>query len=206
MSIIATNKGGKEFEPIPLPEPGTALAVCCAVWDLGLQESNFMDEQGFKKVQHKAIIAWEIQQKIEVEGSEYNGQPYMLTKKYTVSLGEKANLRKDLESWRGKPFGKEELDNGFDLERLYGINCLIGISHEPDKRDPAKAYARVTSILPPVKGMEKMTPVRARDAQPPKWVQKEQAEAVQPVVKDDDPFPFGDPAMDEVPVEEPVNF
>jgi hypothetical protein len=59
----------------------------------------------------------------------------------------------------------------------------------------------VTSILPPVKGMEKLTPARARDAQPPKWVQKEQAAAIQPENLPDpeplDDFPFGDPALDD---------
>lgn len=194
MSIIAKSNGEKDFQKLPLPEPGTVQAVCCAVWDLGLQK-GFQD-----KIQHKIIIAWEIEQKIDNPDSEYHGKPYMLTKKYTLSLGEKATLRKDLESWRGKPFGKEELESGFDVERLYGINCLLGIAHEPDRNDPSKSYARVTAILHPVKGMEKMMPVRGKDELPPKWVQEKIAQALQPAVDpeiEEDPFPFGDPALDE---------
>ena len=195
MSIIAKSNGEKDFQKIPLPEPGTVQAVCCAVWDLGLQK-GFQD-----KIQHKIIIAWEIAQKIEVPDSEYNGKPYMLTKKYTLSLGEKATLRKDLESWRGIPFTADELKNGFNVEILYGINCLLGIAHEQDRNDTSKVYAHVTAILHPVKGMEKLVPVRARDEQPPKWVQEKQAQALQPAVDPevDDPFPFGDPALDNVP-------
>jgi hypothetical protein len=197
MSIIAKNNGEKEFTKIPLPEAGTTLAVCCAVWDLGLQESFFNNE---RKIQHKIIIAWEIQQLIDCPDSEFHGKPYMLNKKYTLSLGDKANLRKDLESWRGKPFTAEELSGGFDVEKLYGINCLIGIKHEADKRDAAKVYANVTAILPPAKGMEKLVPVRARDEAPPKWVMEKQAQAVQPDEHEPiDDFPFGDPALDEVP-------
>jgi hypothetical protein len=201
MSIIAKNTTEKEFAKLPLPEAGTTLAVCCAVWDLGLQLSNFKNEDGTDKVQHKIIIAWEISEKINQPDSEYNGKPYMMNKTYTLSLGEKANLRKDLESWRGKSFTEEEIKNGFDVEKLYGVNCLIGIKHEPDRRDPSKLYANVTSILPPAKGMEKLVPVRGKDELPPKWVQEKQAQAIKlPDMPDtSDEFPFGDPAFDEVP-------
>lgn len=175
MSLIAKDNGESKFAKLPLPETGTHLAVCCAVWDLGMQKSSYMGEE---KVQHKIIIAWEIEQKIDAPESEYHGKPYMLNKKYTLSLGEKANLRKDLESWRGKPFSAEELQSGFDLEKLYGINCLLGIKHEPDKNDASKVYANVTAILPPQRGMEKIVPVRARNEAPPKWVVEKQQQAI----------------------------
>lgn len=202
MSIIAKSNGEKEFAKFPLPEAGTTQAVCCAVWDLGLQPSMFKNEDGSDKYQHKIIVAWEIEQKIDAPDSEYNGKPYMLNKKYTLSLGEKANLRKDLESWRGKPFTQEELNKGFDVEILYGINCLLGITHTPDKNDAAKVYANVTAILPVTKNMPKLIPVRAKTEPAPKWVQEKMAQAVQPVAApDEDVFPFGDPALDEVPAE-----
>jgi len=172
--IIAKDTTESKFAALPLPEAGTIQAVCCGVWDLGLQKTTFSGEE---KIQHKVVIAWEIAQNIDAPESEYHGKPYMLNKKYTLSLGEKANLRKDLESWRGKPFTAEEL-KGFDLEVLYGANCLIGVKHEPDRNDASKVYANVTAILPISKNMQKMTPVRARDEQPPKWVMEKQAQAV----------------------------
>jgi hypothetical protein len=172
MSLIATDTTGDKFPKLPLPEAGTTQAVCCAVWDLGLQLSTFKNEDGSDKHQHKIIIAWEIAEKINAPESEYHGKPYMLKKTYTLSLGEKANLRKDLESWRGIPFTEAELRNGFDVEKLYGINCLLGIKHEPNRNDPSIVYANVTAILPPMKGTEKITPLRARNEPPPKWVQE----------------------------------
>ena len=175
MPLIAKDTSGDKFPKLPLPEAGTTQAVCCAVWDLGLQKSSYMGEE---KIQHKIIVAWEIAEKINAPESEYHGKPYMLNKKYTLSLGEKSNLRKDLESWRGKPFTEAELKNGFDIENLYGINCLIGIKHEPDKKDASIVYANVTAILPPTKGMEKIVPIRARDEQPPKWVLEKMSQAV----------------------------
>jgi hypothetical protein len=150
------------------------------VWDLGLQKTTYMGED---KIQHKVIIAWEIEEKINAPESEYDGKPYMLNKKYTLSLGEKANLRKDFESWRGKPFTADEL-KGVDLEKLYGSNCYIGITHQPDRTDASKVYANVTAILPLPKGVERITPLRARDEPPPKWVLEKQAQAVQPASED----------------------
>lgn len=186
--LIAKNITGDKFPKLALPEAGTTQAVCCAVWDLGLQKTTYMGEE---KIQHKIIVAWEITEKINAPESEYNGKPYMLNKKYTLSLGDKANLRKDLESWRGQPFTEAELNNGFDLEKLYGVNCYIGIKHEPDRKDPSKVYANVTAILPLPKGTEKIQPIRAKDEPAPKWVQEKMAQAIQEVeepVPSDDPF------------------
>lgn len=185
MATIAKTTGDT-FPKLPLPEAGTTQAVCCAVWDLGLQKATYMGEE---KIQHKIIIAWEIAQKIDAPESEYRGKPYMLNKKYTLSLGDKANLRKDLESWRGKAFSSDQLTNGFDVEILYGVNCLIGIAHQPDRNDASKVYANVTSILPPVKGMEKLLPLRTREEPPPKWVIEKQAQAIKVVDETNDPFP-----------------
>lgn len=200
MSIIAKSTGDKEFAKLPLPEAGTVQAVCCAVWDLGLQRSNFLNEDGTPKVQHKVIIAWEINEMIDAPDSEYHGKPYMLNRKYTLSLGEKANLRHDLESWRGKPFTAEELLNGIDLEKLYGVNCYIGVKHEADKKDANKVYANVSAILPLPKGMQPMKPVRAKGEAAPKWVQEKIAQAIVPdEMPEPDPFPFGDPAEDAIP-------
>ncbi len=188
MSLIAKDSTGDKFPKLPLPEAGTTQAVCCAVWDLGMQLSTFKNDDGSDKYQHKIIIAWEVTERINAPESEYHGKPYMLNKKYTLSLGEKANLRKDLESWRGQPFTEAELLNGFDLEKLYGVNCYIGIKHEADKKDASKIYANVTAILPTPKGTEKIVPLRARDEPPPKWVAEKVNLPPMPEPSEDSPF------------------
>ena len=193
MPIIAKDNTESKFSKIPLPESGTTQAVCCAVWDLGLQKTNFNGEE---KTQHKVIIAWEIVEKINVPDSEYNGKPYMLNRKYTLSLGDKANLRKDLESWRGKPFTADEIKNGFDLDKLYGVNCYIGIKHEQDRNDLTKVYANVTAILPLPKGTAKIAPVRLREEAPPKWVLEKISQAVPDVNNDSDPFDDANNGLD----------
>ena len=195
--LIAKDTTGDKFPKLPLPEAGTTQAVCCAVWDLGLQKTTYM---GDEKIQHKIIVAWEVTEKINAPESEYHGKPYMLNKKYTLSLSEKANLRKDLESWRGLPFSEAELKNGFDLEKLYGVNCLVGIKHEPDRKDQSIVYANITAILPLTKSTEKITPLRARDEPPPKWVIEKIAQAIvlEPMQDAAEDFPFGNPVEDEV--------
>jgi len=174
MAIIAKASEGN-FKKLALPEAGTTQAVCCGVWDLGLQESTFNNET---KVQHKIVIAWELEQLIDDPESEYNGKPYMLSNKYTLSLDDRSNLHRDLVAWRGKPFTEEEVKKGFDCTNLYGINCLLSVIH---KETPTGTYANISAIMPPTKGMAKMTPVRGKDEAPPKWVETLKAQAVEPM-------------------------
>lgn len=171
MSIVA-KAGDTKFEKLPLPDEGTVQAVCAGVWDLGMQKTIY---NGTEKIQHKVVIAWELNQLIDAHESDYNGMPYMLSKTYTLSLYENASLRRDLESWRGRPFTEQQVDEGFDVEKLYGVNCLVGVTHVT-KND--KTYANITSILPLIKGVETMIPVRKQDDEPPNWVKEKQAMAI----------------------------
>ncbi len=194
MPILAKSSD-KEFEKFPLPDEGTVQAVCAGVWDLGMQKTVY---NGNEKIQHKVVIAWEINQMIDSPESEYHGKPYMLSKTYTLSLFENATLRRDLQSWRGKEFTEAEINAGVDVEKLYGVNCLVGVAHVT-KGD--KTYANITSILPLLKGVEKIKPVRLQNEIPPKWVIEKQTQAVEPVQVADpsEDFPYGNPADDDVP-------
>ncbi|HMM99845.1 MAG TPA: hypothetical protein PKC99_12605 [Anaerolineales bacterium] len=193
---IVAKAPASNFQKLPLPEAGTTRAVCCGVWDLGLQKIVW---NGKEKIQHKIVIAWEIEQTIDSPESEYHGKRYMLSRRYTLSLGDKARLRQDLEAWRGKPLTPAEITNGFDVSKLYGVNCLLGVTHTVDNSDPSKTYANITSILPPMRGAEQMTPERGRDEEPPRWVAEIQAAAIPPqdnaaenFPSDDDPFAGGE--------------
>ena len=55
-------------------------------------------------------------------------KPRAISETYTNSLGEKANLRKMLENWRGRAFTQEEMD-GFDLRNVLGKACMISVVH-----------------------------------------------------------------------------
>ena len=72
--------------------------------------------------------------------------PRQLSKKYTMSLSERANLRKDLVAWRGRSFTDAEL-KGFDLRNILGKPCSIAISHDHKN---GRIYSKIGAILPPV--------------------------------------------------------
>lgn len=57
-------------------------------------------------------------------------RPATISKEYTASLGKKADLRKHLDTWRGKPFTEEEL-KGFHLPSVLTAPCSVSIIHTP---------------------------------------------------------------------------
>jgi len=137
MAIIA-KAGGGNFIPAPA---GTHSSVCVDVVDLGILEVNFGKEH---KKQHKIRVVWQIE---EVMG---DNKPYIVQKRYTLSLHEKASLRKDLESWRGRAFTPEELE-GFDVETVIGAPCLLNVIHAVKD---GSTYANITSIMRLPKSMQ----------------------------------------------------
>ena len=153
MAIIATSGESKTFMPAPA---GVTQAVCVDVIDKGIVEVTW---QGKTKQQHKIDIAWQIDE------ARDDGKPFLVFKRYTLSLSEKANLRKDLESWRGRPFTRDE-ELGFDVETVLGANCLLNVQHNT-RAD--KTYANVVAVMPLAKGMQKIAVrdyVRVQDRPP----------------------------------------
>jgi hypothetical protein len=207
MAIMATNTGGGDYTITPA---GNHRGVCSMVVDLGNQlvQSQMYGD----KIKHQVYVAWELPDEsitwTDKDGNERTG-PMRIGKTYTVSLHENANLRADLESWRGQSFTEAELD-GFDISKLAGVAALVNVTH--NKAGNGKTYANVTAVTPLPKGMEKPTPANGTivyDADNvgsfdnlPEWLQQKiQNQAVQR--EDDLPEPRGAPAMadldDDVP-------
>jgi len=112
--------------------------------DLGTQQTDY---QGETKTARKVLLAFEI---LDTETRRDDGEPYVLSKRYTMSLHEKAALRKELASWRGRDFTPEEL-RGFDLRNILGKECFISVV-EVTKAD--RVYSNIASIMRPPKGMQ----------------------------------------------------
>lgn len=151
MAILATDtSGGGDFTPVP---QGTHFAVCDQVIDLGKQ--RITSQMYGESIKHQVYIRWQIPaERVEWEkdGEKQSG-PAVIGKTYTLSLGDKANLRKDLQAWRGRPFSPDEL-RGFDIAKLLGAPATITVTHtEKDGR----TYANVASLGGIPKGMEKPT-------------------------------------------------
>lgn len=145
MAIIATSNGSSNYTPVPA---GNYVARCISMIHIGTIEETFEGKAGLKnKVQLKFELPTETKEFKEGEGEK----PYTVSKDFTLSMHEKAALRKALESWRGKAF-KEEEAKGFDITKLLGKPCMLNIIHKEKKT--GGAYAQISSISSMPKGLD----------------------------------------------------
>jgi hypothetical protein len=157
VGFIAKNAG--TFKQVP---PGNYVARCYQLIDLGHQTS-----EKFGTSAHKIRIGWELY------GEDEQGQPLTVQRdgqtlpmtvaaEYTVSLNEKANLRKHLVAWRGRDFTAEEL-KAFDISKLLGAYCLLNVTNSDSAS--GKTYANVSGIAPLPKQMANNKPAPGHQIQ-----------------------------------------
>jgi len=127
------------FEQAPI---GSHIARCIKVIDIGTQKGEWQGKATFKR---QVVIAWELPTELMTEG-EHAGKPFSVSKFYTASLGEKANLRKDLANWRGREFTEQEL-MGFDSKNIIGKACMVSVTLSE------KGKARVSGVMAVPKGV-----------------------------------------------------
>lgn len=143
MAFIAKDSGGGDFKKVPA---GAYIGRCYSLIDLGTQLTS---GQYGEKLQHKIRIGWELFGEDEqgnpltvlVDGKE---MPMTINKSYTVSLHEKAGLRKDLAAWRGKDFTDEEAKS-FDVSKLLGAYCMVNATTSETN---GKTYTNVAGLTP----------------------------------------------------------
>ena len=140
MSLIV-----KESEKTRIPnlEDGVYSAVSSMIIDLGVQRN-----ERFDKDQRKFLMVWEIVGETITIGEEV--LPRIISKEYTYSLGEKSNLKKDLEAWRGQAFTEEEL-KGFNLLNVLNKGCQLQIIN---KENNGTTYNNIAGIMALAKGMK----------------------------------------------------
>lgn len=140
VGYIAESKGG-DFAPTP---EGQHIMVCSRIIDLGTQTTTY---QGDTKRQRKVLLCWELPNE-RIKNADGHDMPVMHIAKYTWSFHEKANLRKDLESWRGRKFKDEDFSgppSGFHITKLLGVPCYGQIVHE--QAENGKTYANLSAIM-----------------------------------------------------------
>ena len=135
---LTIKSDSKEFEALP---EGQHLGVCYKIIDQGSRNETYPRDaepnSDNTKKRKTLSVTWEIpEQKMS------DGRPMSISKTYTASLNENATLYKDLVTWRGKSFTKEELD-GFDLDKMIGAPANLEIEHN------ANVNARVKAIFKP---------------------------------------------------------
>lgn len=135
-----SDKGGSDFEQAPI---GTHAARSIRLVDIGTQKGEY---QGQTNLRRQVIITWELPNTLMTTGDQA-GKPFIISKFYTASLSEKATLRHDLVSWRGREFTVGELQE-FDLKNILGKPCLLSVIHND------KNKAKVSGVMALPKGME----------------------------------------------------
>lgn len=142
MGFTASDSGGNgNFKRVP---SGSFIGRCYSLIDLGTQHS---DGQYGPKDQHKIQVRWELfgedddgnKLTVDVDGKE---MPMTISKSYTVSLHEKAVLRKDLARWRGRDFTDDEA-KAFDVSKLLGQYCMVSVTTSENN---GKTYSNVSGI------------------------------------------------------------
>jgi len=196
---IAKEKGG-DFVPAPA---GTHVARCVDVISLGTQTSELYPAS------FKVMIGWELPDEMLIRSDTKEEMPMKVSKEFTLSLSKKANLRKILESWRGRAFTAAELE-GFEVSGVLDVPCLLSIIHKTSSQ--GKTYAAIESVSrlakgmvcpPRVHGLIRYEVEQGKNAvfqQLPEWIQKKILaceEWVHPAIDREEPEPQPDVPTDE---------
>lgn len=158
MAFIASDSGGGNFKRVP---PGAYIGRCFSLVDLGTQ---FTDGQYGPKSQHKIKIGFELFGEddngepltIDVDGKQ---MPLTISKSYTVSLHEKAGLRRDLAAWRGKDFTDEEA-KAFDVSKLVGAYAMVNVTSSETN---GKTYSNIAGLTPIPGALKNAKPAPVHD-------------------------------------------
>jgi len=143
--------GGGDFVPVP---NGMHLARCYRVIDCGTQRTEYLGKEKFLP---KVMLQFEV----HGEGDDgkpiltAKGEPMSISKNFTNSLAEKATLRIDLKSWRGRDFTEAEL-NGFELKNVLGVWAMITVASSVGGN--GKEYTNIVNINPVPKALKDNLP------------------------------------------------
>jgi len=151
MALIAKESGGGTFTPVP---PGMYLARCYRIVDLGTQKSEYL---GQVKNLPKVMLQFEVHGEDDAGKPlvTAKGEPMSISKNFTLSLAEKATLRKDLQTWRGREFTAEEL-RGFSIDNVLGAWAMIAITKAMGNN--GKEYTNIANINSVPKAMKANLP------------------------------------------------
>lgn len=151
--FVSAQSNGKDFDPIPA---GVHVARCYGIFCIGTQEKEWKGET--KRIK-QVILSFELpDERIKIKDKETGEEkdlPRAISQTYSLSIGPKSNLRKDLVNWRGKDFTKEEEDS-FSLKNVLGKSCMLQIIHKP--KEGGGVWANISTFMSLPKGQKHETP------------------------------------------------
>ena len=141
MSLIIKKKESVEIPPL---KAGTYPAACVYIIDIGTQHNQY-----YNKMEQKVIIGIEFPTKtVNIDGQE---KPRWISREFTLSLNDKANLKALIETWLGRSITDKEKEEGFDLKSLLGEPGIATVAVDTGK--DGKQYNRLVSMVPMMEGM-----------------------------------------------------
>lgn len=136
MSDQITAKGSEsKFKAHP---EGQYVGQCVDTIDLGEDVHDFPGDEKYLK--HMCALVFRTGERNEQTGTYID-----VAREFTVSMGDKANLRKFLEQWRGKPYDASQIADGVPLDKLTGNFGLLTIAHR--KSGKGRTYANITACV-----------------------------------------------------------
>lgn len=135
-----TDSGSGDFVQAPI---GNHVARCIKLIDIGTQEGEYAGKPTYRR---QIVVMWELPNET-FQNKDGQDAPFVVSKWYTASLSEKANLRADLVNWRGREFTSEEL-MGFESKNILDKPCMVQVTHSE------KGKAKVTGVSSIPKGLE----------------------------------------------------
>lgn len=134
--IITARASESKFKP---HQDGQFVAQCVDTIDLGDHVHMFAGDDSYLE-QRCALVFRTGERNVET------GEMIDVSKEFTVSLGERANLRKFLEQWRGKAYTPEQLKDGVPLNKLTGNYALLTVAQKRNKAN-TRTYAEITACV-----------------------------------------------------------
>lgn len=158
MADTITAKGSdSKFKPHPA---GQFVAQCVDAINLGESVEQFPGKP--EKLVPKCALVW----RTGIKNPD-TGELIDIGQEFTVSMGEKANLRKTLESWRGQPYKEEQIEQGVPIHKLAGNWALITVAQKRSRSD--RLYAFVQSVVGVPAAMRKELPTFAQYERAEYW-------------------------------------
>lgn len=136
MSDTITARGSdSKFKPHP---DGQYVGQCVDTIDLGEKVSDYPGKPAYLAPVCALVFR-------TGEINEETGEFIDIAREFTVSMGDKSNLKKFLEQWRGRPYTAEQIKAGVPLDKLTGNHGLLTIAHRTSAKQ--RVYANITACV-----------------------------------------------------------
>lgn len=176
---------------------GQFAAFCVDVVNLGTNVEQFPGQEPREVA--KVALVFATGERQEDESLTF------ITTEMTISANEKANLRKFMESWRGKSYSAEEADAGLPVSKMYGKPALLTIEHVVTRK--GRKFAKISSIVPLPKTMPAPNGNLLQEYERPKFLTDRKAAYAEALRKHrgeqqdqpDPEYPGDDPEDDDIP-------